>query len=109
MRARSFPRLDPAHKVLGLGSPSRNAVDEVARELGTVPVYLLPVYLCLRFDRGLTTAPARLEARWFATPFLSDSLIPYYMPVYPGARTVPGFVRLKSRRFEARASRRDRS
>ena len=26
--------------------------------------------LCLRFDDGLTTATARLEVRWFATPFL---------------------------------------
>jgi hypothetical protein len=42
---------------------------------------------CLRFDCGLTTAAARLEVRWFATPFLSDSFIPYCMPVYPGART----------------------
>ena len=25
---------------------------------------------CLRFDCGLTTAAARLEVRWFATPFL---------------------------------------
>ena len=25
---------------------------------------------CLRFDDGLTTATARLEVRWFATPFL---------------------------------------
>jgi hypothetical protein len=24
----------------------------------------------LRFDRGLATATARLEVRWFATPFL---------------------------------------
>ena len=24
----------------------------------------------LRFDGGLATAPARLEVRWFATPFL---------------------------------------
>ena len=41
---------------------------------------------CLRFDDGLTTATARLEVRWFATPFLQDSFIPYCMPVYPGAR-----------------------
>ena len=44
---------------------------------------------CLRFDDGLTTATARLEVRWFATPFLPDSFIPYCMPVYPGAR-IPG-------------------
>ena len=25
---------------------------------------------CLRFGHGLTTATARLEVRWFATPFL---------------------------------------
>ncbi|HCC56892.1 MAG TPA: hypothetical protein DEQ47_06440 [Solibacterales bacterium] len=42
---------------------------------------------CLRFDDGLTTATARLEVRWIATPFLQDSCVPYYMPVYPGAQT----------------------
>jgi hypothetical protein len=42
---------------------------------------------CLRFDGGLATATARLEVRWFATPSLQDSFIPYCMPVYPGART----------------------
>jgi len=47
---------------------------------------------CLRFDSGLATAPARLEVRWFATPFLQDSFIPYCMPVYPGARTDGDFV-----------------
>jgi len=32
-----------------------------------------------------TTASARLEARWFATPFLQGSFILDCMPVYPGA------------------------
>jgi len=41
----------------------------------------------LRFDASLTTGTARLKVRWFATPFLQDSCIPYCMPVYPGART----------------------
>ena len=40
-------------------------------------------YLCLRFDGSLTTASARLEARRFATSFLSFILD--CMPVYPGA------------------------
>ena len=47
---------------------------------------------CLRFDDSLTTATARLKVRWFATPFLQDSFIPYCpycMPVYPGPR-IPG-------------------
>src|SRR3989454_9847879 len=42
----------------------------------------------------LRTAPrdARRKTRGqdgFAAPFLSDSFIPYCMPVYPGARSVP--------------------
>ena len=30
--------------------------------------------------------PRWAKVRWFATPFLQDSFIPYCMPVYPGAR-----------------------
>jgi hypothetical protein len=41
---------------------------------------------CLRFTCRLATARARLAVRMDSlSPFLQDSFIPYFMPVYPGA------------------------
>src|SRR3989442_392504 len=53
----------------------------------SIPCPSLPLFM-------LRTAPhdARRKTRGqdgFAAPFLSDSFIPYCMPVYPGARSVP--------------------
>jgi len=38
-----------------------------------------------RFKCSIAAALACLGARWIATPFLYDSFIRYFMPVYPGA------------------------
>src|SRR5882762_6273993 len=53
----------------------------------SIPFPSLPLSMLLTAPRD-----ARRKTRGqdvFAAPFLSDSLIPYCMPVYPGARSVP--------------------
>ena len=85
---------DYAGSQIGLASGARSGVAFPLCPQGRHPdllfskLYTQPTDAsCLRFGDGLTAATARLEVRWFATPFLQDSFIPYYMPVYPGART----------------------
>ena len=44
--------------------------------------------------------PQNSRSGWFATPFLQDSFIPDYMPVYPGARTKPVQLERSERAFQ---------
>jgi len=58
--------------------------------------------LCLRFTRHLAAPAQDLRSRWFATPFLWGSFIPYYTPVYPD-----DCAPLRSRLYYKRSPRHD--
>jgi hypothetical protein len=46
-------------------------------------------YPCQRFTDALANATHDSGPPWIATPSVSDSLIPFSMPVYPGYSVVP--------------------
>src|SRR5713101_7619111 len=71
-----------------LPSPVRQRVSALFKRFSKLnsPAHRYP---CLRFNGHLTMPAARLGARMDSlSPFLSDSFIPYNMPVYPGARRI---------------------